>query len=80
MHVLTTKTAVFISCFCYLFLLLLLFNQTTETAAAAAAAAKETKFKCDLAVFERCVNTLLVHADESFVYPTNMREMNATCK
>ncbi|KAH9395138.1 hypothetical protein TYRP_005209, partial [Tyrophagus putrescentiae] len=38
------------------------------------------KFKCDLAVFERCVSTLFVNADETFVYPTNLKEMNATCK
>ena len=44
------------------------------------AAKNAAKFKCDLAVFERCVSTLFVNADETFVYPTNLKEMNATCK
>lgn len=37
-------------------------------------------FKCDEAVFERCVYTMLVNNDETFVYPTNIKELNATCK
>ncbi len=61
----------------YLAIFLIITFSIFKTDAAKNAVAK---FKCDLAVFERCVSTLFVNADETFVYPTNLKEMNATCK
>lgn len=43
-------------------------------------ATTNSSLKCNEKVFERCVNAMLVNSDETFVYPTNLRELNATCK
>ncbi|KAH9394153.1 hypothetical protein TYRP_021287 [Tyrophagus putrescentiae] len=51
---------------------------TTNSRTSLAEAAKPAG--CDTSSFEKCLDRLIMFGDESFVYPTNLKEMNKRCR